>query len=889
MTELVYSLQDLTKIIDSKGSETLSRLTGEKTTNLIQLNSLGIEVPLCFSISTNAFKEHTGEALSDALWSSVLTQLAEIEKKTGFKFGSRDMPLLLSCRCDAPAAMPGMLDTVVNIGLNDLTSHGLGRISNNRAFVWDSYRRLVQTYGVVVLKIGAEHFEKLLVEFMDSRKRTNILEFSDLDWIEVTKLYKSVIMRKTGNPFPQDVHEQLKRVIKAMLESYNAERTKSYRDYAQIPADSGLSILVSVMKFGNNGKKSCAAVVASRSPVDGSADVAGEFSVNASVDDVSENKCPVKPIQELKGELGDKEYDEIKDIVKKVEKAFKTPQVVELVSDNGRITVLQTRELAPASIAKFRAIWEMSEEGIISKNEALGKIKADDLKHLMMPRVAEADTAVELGNGLCAGNETISGKVCLSTEAVLKLDPKEKAILVKNVIVPNDFKGVLAAKAIVSGKGGNYSHATLIARRMMKTAAIGVELIADPENQVVRFGDHEVKEGDVITVTGDGKVYQGELALKDALGLSSKEAAKLLDCADEARKGKMLIYTVAKSLGQVRSTKDVGGDGVGMFPLESLFVDKSAILVRALLDKRRTQALIKIEGLIEKTVTEVVKAAAGIRVAFRLFSPQFYTFMQDLEELTIDLAKFRFKQENSEPPEDDSEEEGNEGKELDKKMAVIEHIKGMQEKNPAFGLKGMRLNLVNDDFLKCQIRGILKGIKGAEDSNPKVQILLPTVDLASEVSKVKEWYKTITIEVGAEAEFGSEVCYPRACLAAKSLMSESKFLVIRPDELTEAVFGCDRTKADNSFINNYREWGFVTDSPFATIDQRGVGQLVKMCVNNAKSVSPDADVGVSGDLCSDPQSIAFFFDAGISSITCDYAVVPIVRLCSAQAIIAAAN
>ena len=888
MSELVYSLPDMAKLLGSSDGEPLEKVTGEKTATLVRLNALGIEIPLCFSISTKAFKDHTPGDLSETLWSDILKEVAEIEKKTGFKLGAGDMPLLLSCRCDAPFAMPGMLDTVINIGLNDLTSRGLCRISNNRGFVWDSYRRLIQSYGVVVLKIEAEHFENLLVEFMQSRKRESILEFSDLDWIEVAKLYKSVIMRKTGNPFPQDPRELLKRVVKAMLESYDAERTKCYREYAKIPQDSGLSILVSVMKFGNNGKKSCSAVVASRSPVDGSADVAGEFVVNASIKDVSENKCPVKPIQELKSELSDKEYDEMKEIVKKLEKEFKVPQLVEFVNDNGRITVLQARELSCASIAKFRAIWEMSEEGLITKNEALEKIKAEDLKHLMMPKVSGADTAVELAHGLCAGNESVVGKVCLSLEALLKLGPKENGILVKEVIVPNDFKAVLAAKAIVTAKGGNYSHSTLIARKLMKTAAIGCELKIDREKQVAVFADHEVKEGDFITVTGDGKVFLGELSLKDALGLDSKEAAKLLDCADEARKGKMLIYTVARTPAQVRTTKDVGGDGVGMFPLETLFAEKSSILIRALLDKRRTQALIKIEGLIEKSVTEILKAAAGIKVAFRLFCPPFYTFMQNIEDVTIELAKLKVKMENTEQPEDDdSEEDSKESKEIEKRQTVIENLKTLQEANPIFGLKGIRLNLVNEDFLKCQIRGILKGIRAIEDAKPQAQILLPMVDLAKEITKFKEFYKAISLEIGAEAEIGSEVCFPRACLAAKSLMEESKFMVIRPDELTEAVFAGDRTKSDKSFIDNYRQWNFLTDSPFSTIDRDGVGKLIKLCVNNAKSKASEADIGVAGDLCSDPRSIAFFFDAGVSSITCDYAVVPIVRLCSAQAIIAA--
>jgi pyruvate,orthophosphate dikinase len=884
MTKFVASFDDLRVLVADQSASALSETYGEKATRLAQANSLGEKIPQGYVVSTAAFKKFVELGLPtvpDDVWTAILSGLGDLEKRTGFKYGGASTPLLLSCRCDAPDPMPGMLDTVINVGLNDLTVRGLSRISGNRAFVWDSYRRLVQSYGSVVLKIAPEHFETLLSEFSKSRKRSSCAEFTDLDWIEVTKLYKSVIMRKTGNPFPQDPLDQLRRVIGAIFASFGCDRLKAYRKFASISDGRGISIIVSQMIFGNNSPKSFAAVVTSRSPVDGSPGLSGDFARNALVMDIALGLTPAQPIHELVGP----ELAEIQATVERLERFYKRPQVIDFVADEGRVHLLQTRYLSFAVSAKFQAIWDMSAADILTPDEALAKIEPNDLRHLMMPVIADRNAAV-FCRGICAGNRTVVGTICLSSEKAAEAAPADSVVLVKTELFPRDFRAFIAAKAIVTARGGNNSHAAYLSRATMATAAIGCEgLTIDLDKRTITCGDVTLKEGAPITVCGNGIVVAGAQQLEPALGFENAAADQLLQCADGARKGKLTICTIASSPAQVGGTAAMGADAVGLFPMESLFGEKSAILIRALLDKRRDQALKKIQDLIEKRMTEVFAAAKSMPVAVRLFSPQFYTFHPNMTDLAREIGSLKARKEMTD------EEEFNEDKELDKKTDALETIKGLQEKNQIFGLKGIRLNLVQKEFLVAQVRGILVGVKAAKEAGeePRARILLPGVGAAGEIDKFIAIYNDVALDVGATAEIGSELGLPRSCLTANAIADHTKFLLIQPAELTEATFAADRIPAERTFLKTYRQWGFLAESPFQTIDRTGVGELVKMAVKKAKQSNPAIEIGVCGEMSADPKSIAFFYEVGVQSITCDYAAVPIARLCSAQAVITATN
>jgi pyruvate,orthophosphate dikinase len=527
----------------------------------------------------------------------------------------------------------------------------------------------------------------------------------------------------------------------------------------------------------------------------------------------------------------------------------------------------------------------MSAADILTPEEALAKIEPQDLRHLMMPVIADR-AAPAFCRGICAGNRTVVGKICLSPEKAADAGPAASVVLVKTELFPRDFRGFLAAKAVVTARGGNNSHAAYLSRAAMSTAAIGCEgLTIDLDKRTITCGDVTLKEGSPITVCGNGVVVAGAQQLEPALGFENAAADQLLQSADGARKGKLSICTIASSPAEVGATAAMGADAVGLFPMEALFADKSAILIRALLDKRRDQALKKIQELIEKAMTEVFAAAKEMPVAVRLFSPQFYTFHPNLAELARDIGRLKARKEMTD------EEEFNEDKELDKKTDALETIKGLQEKNQIFGLKGIRLNLVHREFLLAQVRGILVGVKAAKDAGgqPRARILLPAVGAAGEIEKFTAIYNDVALELDATAEIGSELGLPRSCLTADAIAAHTKFLLIQPADLTQATFAADRIPAERTFLKTYTQWGFLTESPFDTIDRTGVGELVKIAIDKAKQSNPAIEIGVCGELSGDPKSIAFFYEVGVQSITCDYAAVPIARLCSAQAVISATN
>jgi pyruvate,orthophosphate dikinase len=504
----------------------------------------------------------------------------------------------------------------------------------------------------------------------------------------------------------------------------------------------------------------------------------------------------------------------------------------------------------------------------------------------MMPVLGKRD-ARPFCQGLSAGNRTVVGKICLSVDRLRASSKGESLILVKTELFPRDFSAFLKSAALVTAKGGNNSHAAYLTRSLMTTAAIGCEgLTIDLVKKTITCGGKTLKEGASITVCGNGTVVAGAQPLTPALNIESQAAQQLLNTADGARKGKLSICTIVNSADQVGATVALGADAVGLFPIEALFEDKNSVLVRALLDKRRDQALTKIQELLEKTMIDVFAAAKGIPVAVRLFTPPFYSFLPAMADLSKEIARLKAKKELT-----DDEDEFTEDKELDKKSDALENVKSLQEKNQLFGLRGIRLNIVQNDFMVLQIRAILAGVKAAVEAGgePKARILVPGVAVGGEIGRCTSVYYEASADLNVTAEIGAEVAVPRACLAANTFVDRVKFLLIKPEELTAATFAADRAPAERTFLKKYSEWQWLGESPFRTIDTVGVGQLIKLAVDKARKCNPDIEIGVAGDVCSDPVSIAFLYRTGVSSITCDFAAVPIARLCSAQAVISATS
>lgn len=884
MSTNIYSFVDYNHLIEELGSpDEVQKILGEKATRLSELNSIGIEIPNGFIISTSVYSkfiENDANQFPEDIWKEIKLNINEIEKKSGLKFGDAHNPLFLSCRCDAPLAMPGMLDCVLNIGLTDLTCRAIEKMTNNRGFAFDSYRRLIQGYGTVVLKIPIECFEDLLENFTLSRRYKSTADFNDVDWIEVTKLYKSVIMKKTGNPFPQSPEEQLKRILTSTYASFNSERAKLYRDFIRMPDNLCPSLIVSQMVFGNNGPKSAAVVMYTRNPINGNSEIYGEYATNALIDDVSRGFCPFKEFENLQTDLSNVEYNSIKEITEKIEKRFGEPQMIDFIVDNGKVVVLQTRQLAFQSTARFSAIKDMAESGLITKNDALSIIRPDDLKQLMLPQLQAENPPEPFCTGLSAGNGSVLGRVCLSSEAVFKA--KNHPVLFCKELLPKDFKTYLHCDAVITCKGSNSSHAALIARQLMRTAVINCQdLVIDKQKKIVKCNDVVLKEKDIITVTGDGKVIKGKQSIGIPLGFNNPAAESILQWADEARKGKIDIYSIVHTAKEAGATTALGADGVGIFPIESLFSGKGGTLIRALSDKRRAQALTKIEPIITKAIGETFSASNGIPVTFRLFKPTISSFAQDLFALVEEVAKLKAKKEATD------EEEFNEDKDLNKKSELLESIKASKEANPLFGLKGIRLNIVQQDFLKVQLRAVLNGIKTANDGGAQTnaRILLPMVTASGEVDFFRKIYDQLSTEIGASASIGVEIENPRACAAAASISKNADFFLIQSTELTEATFSCSQSYSEKTFLKDYIQKKFLPQNPFETLDVDSVGELMKLAASEAKKEKNDISVGVAGALCGDPKSIAYFYSIGANNITCASTIVPIARLCSAQAVI----
>ena len=883
MIQNVYTFDDYERLCRQFGSsEKVRSLIGEKGSNLSQLKGLDVPVPEGFIVSSHVygiFKENQPNDFPEEVWKEIKYHIHDMEKKTGLKYGNADKPLLLSCRCDAPFAMPNMLNTVVNIGLNDLSCKTLEK-TVNRAFAFDSYRRLIQGYGTVVLKIPVDAFESRLEEYRISRRHNSFEDFKDVDWIEITKLFKSVIMKKVGVPFPQDPQEQLRKILCATFDSFSFERVKLYRQATRLPEKMEPSLIISQMVFGNNSDKSCAAVLYTRNPVDGSSSLYGEYHVNCMLDDLSRGQMPFKDLEQLKSELSDTEYNSLKEMAEKIEKHFKDPQVIEFIIDSSKIFALQVRSLPFQSVARFAAVRDMAESSFISKDEALAIIKPDDLKQLMLPQFKVEAPPDPFCSGFAAGNGAIVGRAVLSLETCLK--SRHGPILFINELLPENFKAYLKCGAVVVARGSNSSFAALIARQLMRTAVIKCEgLVINPAKKIITCNDIRIKEGDVVTVTGDGKVIKGKQPVQIPLGFDNKAAESILQWADDFRKGKMNVYSVVSNPKEAAATSGLGADGVGMFPIESIFTGKGSTLIKALSDKRRDQALKKMEPALLKTITESLTAAKDLPFTIRLFKPRFSSFDQDLFQLVEEVAILRTKKEMTD------EEEFNEDKDLDKKTEQLESRKANKEANPIFGVQGIRLNLTQPDFLKMQLRAILGGIKAAQSSgaSPQAKILLPLVTNAKEVEQFKKIYDEISSELSATASIGAEIQNPRACLAIKSIAKNVDFIVIQPTELTETTFGCTEKYAESTYLKDYRQKKLMSEDPFETIDKLAVGELMELCIKDAKEANSNISVGIGGPLCGDSKSISFFHSIGANYIICPSTVVPIARLCSAQAVI----
>jgi pyruvate,orthophosphate dikinase len=891
MSSAIYRFEDIPTLKARCGSlPALSEVIGWQSTSLSEVKSLGVDIPPGFVLSATAFQafgDTGGLDIPDDLWDDILQSVKLIEQSQGRRFASPTNPLLLSVSGDSPVYLHGMLDSVTHIGLNDLTARGLERVSDsNRPYVWDCYRRVVEGFGVVVLRIPISEFDFELEQFKASRNLSSFTSFTALDYIELTKVNKAIIVRKTGRPFPQDPFEQLRRVITAVFAAQTTERVKLFKKVLQVPQKTVGSAIVQAMVYGNNGPKSGVAVLSSRELVSGASAVVGECITNAALADIARSSREPGILEGLPV------YSKLVGIVNAVESRFKYPIVADFVIENGKSWC---RKIAPAQLTaagRFKAAVDLVAQNITTKRDALLAIDADDIRQLLSPEISAPPKAV-LCQGVPAGRECIVGKLCLTPEQVAEVKKAGgKAVLVKKGITSADFEAVVAASAVVTVAGTNWSFVAGLTRLLRKTAALGCDAvqISYGENQISANGV-VVKAGDDITVTGDGKVIAGAAETAIPKAVSNADAVQVLKWADEFRKDKIFVYTTATTAEEIKFAVDIESDGVGPFSLQPLFEGEKTAILKTLAQGITEEAISTLEEQLTVDLEPILQNAGRKTITIELFVPDtpsyFPSPLSVAREIGILKAKkakamVGFEAEGEAPPWDGQEE-------LDAKVAELEKLKSLRKPDSAFGCVGVRHCLVCADFIGAQFRALAFALKSArgKGGEPKIRLAAPIVVHAGEVDRLRQVSQAELEQFGEKASVGALLETPRACLTAGKIAAEGSFVILSVPKLTETVYATTAADATQTWLPPYRDRGIFKEDIFGKMDSASVGTLITKAIKSAREAVADGEIGIYNETFGTPgtDTLEQHIALGVNGIICKPGVVPIVRLCAAKSIL----
>ncbi len=873
----------------AEGSADMKMLLGGKGANLAEMTNLGLPVPPGITITTEVCKEYfeLGQKFPEGMWEQVLEGLRKIEKEMGKKFGDRENPLLVSVRSGAPVSMPGMMDTILNLGLNDETVEGLAKSTGNERFAWDSYRRFIQMFGNVVMGIPHEKFEEILEEKKREVGAEQDVDLTADDLKDIVKRYKELIKRETGREFPQDPYEQLKMAIKAVFDSWNNPRAIKYREINKIPEDYGTAVNIVAMVFGNMGETSGTGVAFTRNPSTGENTFYGEYLKNAQGEDVVagiRTPQPLTKAQKTSEEQTSLEeefpevYRELLKIRDILEKHYRDMQDIEFTIENGRLWMLQTRSGKRTARAAVKIAVDMVKEGLITKEEALLRIDPLLINQLLHPMLDEEDRkrAIEEGRliarGLPAAPGAVSGKVVFSADEAVELAEKgEKVILVRHETSPEDIHGMHAAEGILTARGGMTSHAAVVARGMGKTCIVGAESIhVDYEKEEFRVGDVVVKKGDVITIDGTtGEIFHGEL--KTIPAQISGEFEELMKWADEIRE--LQVRVNADTPEDARQGREFGAEGIGLCRTEHMFFQEDRIpVVREMIlsksEEERERALSKLLPMQREDFIAIFEVMDGLPVNIRLLDPPLHEFLPKTEE------EF----------ERTAEEMGLPVEEIKKRAEELHEV------NPMLGLRGSRLGIAYPEIYKMQARAILEAACHCKKNGVNVlpEIMLPLIADDRELYELKKLIDDVAaqvfLETGTEVEYqvGTMIEVPRAALIADQLARYAQYFSFGTNDLTQMTFGLSRDDA-GKFIGRYVELGILKGDPFLHIDENGVGRLIEMAIEKGNSVRPNMKTGICGEHGGDPRSINFFQRVGVKYVSPSPFRVPIARLAAAQA------
>ena len=842
-------------------------LLGGKGVGLAEMTQLGVPVPAGFTITTDACRAYmsNGKALPDGLDGEVDEHLRALEEKTGKRFGDANDPLLVSVRSGAAVSMPGMMDTILNLGLNDDAVQGLARTTGNERFANDSYRRLIQMYGQVVDGIDAHRFEQALTELKKSRGAAQDVDLSAEDLADLIDTYKRIYREETGRDFPQDPREQLTRAVRAVFDSWDAPRAQVYRRTYDIPESLGTAVNVVQMVFGNKGDESGTGVAFTRDPSTGEQGLYGEFLANAQGEDVVAGIRTPEPLAAMEKKLP-RAFEQLLETMRRLEEHYRDMQDIEFTVEDNELYLLQTRSAKRTAAAGVKAAVDMVGEGLISREDAVARIdpaQLDQLLHPMIDPTAEWEVAAK---GLNASPGAASGKIVLDADSAEQRGKAgESVILVRWETTPDDIHGLIQAAGVLTAHGGMTSHAAVVARGMGKPCVAGCDALSiDLAGHTITLGGHTLAEGDVLTIDGGtGAVIVGEVRLVPPQVNDDLET--ILGWGDGYRR--LNVRANADTPEDAAKARDFGAQGIGLCRTEHMFMAEDRLpVVRKMImaenEEGRRKALDELLPMQQGDFEAIFEAMAGLPVTIRLLDPPLHEFLPPPEEATDERMRRRIKQ--------------------------------LQEANPMLGTRGCRLGLQWPEIYEMQVRAIVRAAQEVEDRTgeaPLVEIMHPLVAFQEELRRLRDLTVRVAEEEAPDVEYlcGTMIELPRACIRADEIAEQADFFSFGTNDLTQTALGFSRDDAEGKFLTYYLEDGVLEQNPFETLDQSGVGDLMRIAVERGRQTKPELKLGICGEHGGEPKSVAFCHDLGLDYVSCSPYRVPLARLAAAQAALAEAG
>ena len=868
MKKFVYNFKE--------GNKDMRSLLGGKGANLAEMSTLGINVPSGFTITTESCNDYydNNMRIKPEIIKQINEQLEQLEKTMGKKLGSLENPLLVSVRSGAVFSMPGMMDTILNLGLNDETTIVLAKKNNDYKFAYDSYRRFIQMFADVVMGVEKYKFEAVLTKVREKNGYAEDKDMSADDLFKVAEEFKKIYKKEVGAEFPTNVKEQLMLAVEAVFKSWNNNRAKVYRRLNGISDKLGTAVNVQAMVFGNMGDNCGTGVCFSRNPATGENKLFGEYLINAQGEDVVAGIRTPKPVAVLEEEYP-KLYKELVNITKVLEKHYKDMQDIEFTIENEKLYILQTRNGKRTAKAAVEIAVSLVEQGLITKEEALLRVNSDDINQLLHPTFEESalKDAVILTQGLAASPGAATGHIYFTAEEAVEASIERKVILVREETSPEDIEGMVSSQAIITSRGGMTSHAAVVARGMGKCCVCGAQnMIIDYENKKVKIGEVTLQEGDILSVDGSsGKVYQGDVKKSDSS--FSESFRKIIDWADETRELK--VFANADNERDAKAAFNFGAEGIGLCRTEHMFFEEDRIsLVRKMIlsatESERKVYLDRLQPIQSEDFYKIFKEAEGKSVNIRLLDPPLHEFLPH-EEKTIEII----------------------AKELDVTVSQLENkIKSIAEFNPMMGHRGCRLGVTYPEIYLMQAKAITQAaIRARKDGvEVNVEIMIPLVGIEKELSYLREKIEALIekdIQNYKEVfnyKIGTMIEIPRACLIADKIAEYAEFFSFGTNDLTQMTFGYSRDDAEK-FIDIYKKKKILENDPFIHLDENGVLELMKLAVNKAKKAKPNIKLGICGEHGGDEKSIALVSKIGIDYVSCSPYRVLIAKLAAAKAAI----